>query len=211
MMKRDFKTWPSLVWLGTFAAYQNLSNLSNFLSSSVFPWASLISEPALIWLWLLAILLLLLIDTTLLVSNPWLIFRTACSGSNRLIFLSGMTLDPMLSPDICRALVESFLSKGAWTREVVLSLWVFCLESFFTSKIFLTLQFGCGILMMAGPKKQDFWPKINVLKGNHCILRIQGAPVCQKLGMILENKVVQKLKLEKKFFFTKNGLLNWYS
>ena len=34
--------------------------------------------------------------------------------------------------------------------------------------------------------------------------------VGQQLGMILENKVVQKLKLEK-FFFTKNGLLNWYS
>ena len=58
-----------------------------------------------------------------------------------------------------------------------------------------------------GPTKQDFWPKINILKGNHYILRIQGAPVCQKLGMILENKVVQKLKLEK-MFFTKNGLLN---
>ena len=28
-------------------------------------------------------------------------------------------------------------------------------------------------------------------------------PVCQKLGMILENKVVQKLKLEKKFFYKK--------
>ena len=37
-----------------------------------------------------------------------------------------------------------------------------------------------------GPKKQDFWPKINIVKGNHCILRIQGAPVRQKLGMILE-------------------------
>ena len=50
---------------------------------------------------------------------------------------------------------------------------------------------------MVGPKKQDFWPKINiVLKGNHCILRIRGVPVRQKLGMILENKVVQKLKLE---------------
>ena len=60
---------------------------------------------------------------------------------------------------------------------------------------------------MVGPKKQDLWPKINILKGNYCILRIRGAPVCQKLGMILENKVVQKLKLEKKFF-TKNGLLN---
>ena len=59
---------------------------------------------------------------------------------------------------------------------------------------------------MVGPKKQDFWPKINILKGNHCILRIRRAPVRQELGMILENKVVQKLKLEKKN--TKNGLLN---
>ena len=57
---------------------------------------------------------------------------------------------------------------------------------------------------MVGPKNQDFWPKKNILKGNHCILRIQGAPVCQKLGMILENKVVQKLKLEKNGFFYKN-------
>ena len=56
---------------------------------------------------------------------------------------------------------------------------------------------------MVGPKKQDFWPKINLLKGNHCILRIQGAPVRQKLGMILENKVVQKLKLEKNAFYKK--------
>jgi hypothetical protein len=61
---------------------------------------------------------------------------------------------------------------------------------------------------MVGPKKQDFWPKINILKGNHCILRIRGAPVRQKLGIILENKVVQKLKLKKCFFYTKNGLLN---
>ena len=50
---------------------------------------------------------------------------------------------------------------------------------------------------MVGPKKRDFRPKINILKGNHCILRIQGAPVSQKLGMILENKVVLKFKLEK--------------
>jgi hypothetical protein len=60
---------------------------------------------------------------------------------------------------------------------------------------------------MVGLKKQDFWSKINILKGNHCILRIRGATVRQKLGMILENKVVQKLKLEK-VFFTKNGVLN---
>ena len=50
---------------------------------------------------------------------------------------------------------------------------------------------------MVGPKNQEFWPKINTLKGNNCILRIRGAPVCQKLSMILENKVVQKLRLEK--------------
>jgi len=55
---------------------------------------------------------------------------------------------------------------------------------------------------------QNGWPKINILKGNHFILRIRGAPVRQKLGIILENKVVQKLKLEKNVFFTKNGLLN---
>ena len=52
---------------------------------------------------------------------------------------------------------------------------------------------------MVGPEKQDFWPKINILKGNHCILRIRGAPVRQKLGMILENKVVQKLSLKNVF------------
>ena len=51
---------------------------------------------------------------------------------------------------------------------------------------------------MVGTTKQDFWPKINILKGNHFILRIRGVPVRQKLSMILENKVVQKLKLEKK-------------
>ena len=51
-----------------------------------------------------------------------------------------------------------------------------------------------------GPKKQDFWTKINILKGNHCILRIRGEPFRQKLGMILESKVVQKLNLEKKCF-----------
>jgi hypothetical protein len=52
---------------------------------------------------------------------------------------------------------------------------------------------------MVGPKKQDIWPRINILKGNHFILRI----VHQKLAMILENKVVQKLKLEKKIILQK--------
>ena len=52
-------------------------------------------------------------------------------------------------------------------------------------------------------KKQEFWQEINILKGNHHILRIWGAPVCQKLGTILGNKVVQKLKLEKNVFYKK--------
>ena len=56
---------------------------------------------------------------------------------------------------------------------------------------------------MVGHKKQDFWPKIHKLKGNHCILRIRGAPVCKKLGIILEIKVVQKLKLERNVFYKK--------
>ena len=53
---------------------------------------------------------------------------------------------------------------------------------------------------MVGPKKQEFWQKINILKENHCILKIWGAPVRQKLGMLLENKVIQKLKLEENIY-----------
>ena len=46
---------------------------------------------------------------------------------------------------------------------------------------------------MVGPKMQAFCPRIDMLKGNRCILRIRGAPVRQKLGMILENKVRKKM------------------
>ena len=56
---------------------------------------------------------------------------------------------------------------------------------------------------MVGPKMQAFCPRIDMLIGNHCILRLRGAPVRQKLGMILENEVLQKLKLEKKKFLQK--------
>ena len=56
---------------------------------------------------------------------------------------------------------------------------------------------------MVGPKMQAFCHDHAMLKGNCCILRIRGAPVRQKLGMILENKVVQKLKLEKNVFYKK--------
>ena len=56
---------------------------------------------------------------------------------------------------------------------------------------------------MVGPKMQALCPMINMLKGKRCILRLQGAPVHQKLDMILEIKVVQKLKLEKNVFYKK--------
>ena len=56
---------------------------------------------------------------------------------------------------------------------------------------------------MVGPKMQAFCHDHANLKGNRCILRIRGAPVRQKLGMILENKVVEKLKLEKNVFYKK--------
>ena len=58
---------------------------------------------------------------------------------------------------------------------------------------------------MVGVKMQAFCHDHAMLKGNLCILRIRGAPVRQKLGMILENKVVQKLKLEKNVFYKKRS------
>ena len=56
---------------------------------------------------------------------------------------------------------------------------------------------------MVAPKKQDFWPRINILKGKRSKKIHRWAPVCQKLGIILENKVVQKWKLEKNVFCKK--------
>ena len=45
-------------------------------------------------------------------------------------------------------------------------------------------QFGCGILKMVDPKKQDFWPKINIFKGNYCILRTWGATRVNKQPVV---------------------------
>ena len=53
---------------------------------------------------------------------------------------------------------------------------------------------------MVGPKKQDFWPRINIPTPKEFL---RGMSVHQKLGIILENKVVQKLGLEKNVFFFK--------
>ena len=56
---------------------------------------------------------------------------------------------------------------------------------------------------MVGSKMQDFCPRINMLKGILLKKILRLMPVCQKLGMVLENKVVQKLKLEKNDFYNK--------
>ena len=56
---------------------------------------------------------------------------------------------------------------------------------------------------MVGPKMQDFCPRINMLKGIFFKKILRWLTVRQKLGMILENKVVQKLKLEKNIFYKK--------
>ena len=64
-----------------------------------------------------------------------------------------------------------------------------------------------------GTKLERFLQKKNqhTPKGNIWILKTGVMGRCQKLDIILENKVIQKLKLEKNVFFTKKGLLNWYS
>ena len=57
--------------------------------------------------------------------------------------------------------------------------------------------------MVVGLKKQDFWPRINILEGKKTQKFPRSKTVCQKMGMISESKVVQKLKLEKNVFYKK--------
>ena len=45
---------------------------------------------------------------------------------------------------------------------------------------------------MVGPGKQDFWQKVNIIKENHCILRIK------KLGIILETKCFKNGSYQKR-------------
>ena len=58
-----------------------------------------------------------------------------------------------------------------------------------------------------GPKKQDFWPKINILKGNHGILRLRGAPIGSKIEvrkkMFLQKLSPKLIFLNEIFFFLK--------
>ena len=63
-------------------------------------------------------------------------------------------------------------------------------------------KIGCGILKMVGPKMQDFCPRIDLLKGNHCILRIRGAPVCQKVPKLYYQSQFSMSKIDG--IFSKN-------
>ena len=53
---------------------------------------------------------------------------------------------------------------------------------------------------MVGPKKQDFWPKINILKGNHCIVRIRntGSTSLSKIGHDFRKQSGSKIEVRKK-------------
>ena len=59
---------------------------------------------------------------------------------------------------------------------------------------------------MVGPKKQDFWPWPRIIihtPRENSLNFLRGVSVYQKLGIILEKKVVQKLNLEKNVFTKK--------
>ena len=65
------------------------------------------------------------------------------------------------------------------------------------AKVFLSTYFetecygntGCGVFKQGIQNWKDFCLKINITKGNDWILRIGVMASCQKLGIILENKV----------------------
>ena len=60
---------------------------------------------------------------------------------------------------------------------------------------------------MLGPKKQDFWPKINILK-KPLYFENTGSTSLSKIGHDLKKR--NGSKIDGKLFFEKNGLLNWY-
>ena len=53
---------------------------------------------------------------------------------------------------------------------------------------------------MVGPKMQAFCPRIVMLKGKRCILRIRGAPVRQKVPKSYFQSQFSMSKIKSKFF-----------
>ena len=97
-------------------------------------------------------------------------------------------------PKLCLASANSCNTKDVfeWLNTQVVRIfhprWIAMVGIWHFNDLFVKLrrrtvkfyyQFSCGILKTVGSKKQEFCPKINILKGNHCILRIRGVPVCQ--------------------------------
>ena len=60
---------------------------------------------------------------------------------------------------------------------------------------------------MVGPKIKIFGQKSTYYQGKFLKKFLRGMSVCQKFGVILESKVVQRLSLGKKFLIT-SGLHN---
>ena len=62
---------------------------------------------------------------------------------------------------------------------------------------------------MEGLKKQDFWPKINICTQRKPLyFEITWSASSSKIGHDFRKKSGSKIEVRKKYFFTKNGLLN---
>ena len=54
---------------------------------------------------------------------------------------------------------------------------------------------------MVGPKKHDFWPKINILKGKHCTyFENTGSASWSKIGHDFRKKCGSNIEVRKKCF-----------
>ena len=76
-------------------------------------------------------------------------------------------------------------------------------------RVYINVSYVMEFLTWWVLKSKVFAQKSTVVKWNCCIFWIDIVWGLQKLGLLLESKVVQKLSLEK-MFLTKNGLLKWY-
>ena len=84
-----------------------------------------------------------------------------------------------------------------------------CWWPFFTRVVYL-MVLGMAIPVVefsrGGYKiRKIFWLKINIPIGNQWILRIGVVASCQKLGIILENKVIERLLLSKNVNYKKSA------
>ena len=69
-------------------------------------------------------------------------------------------------------------------------------------------QFGCGILKMVGPKKQKFWPSINILKRNFIFKKSVDVLRFVKKYQNCTFKVNFRCQKSTKFFQKKKSFMN---